>query len=238
MLARKHPCVLPALVSAFVFAVSVPLLAQVNGVPPSISSIGFGGTTALNHVAPPSIMSLKPGGPGYGWGAYSNILWPATPSRSGFSARRHRRRNNDHDDFPVGIVEPVYIPYAEPYVLETDNDPANDPAGNEDEDDYVSISDPQNFYPFAKPVRNYVERPAASDDPDYEVDPQPSTVLVFKDGHQADVSNYAIVGDTLFDFSSGRTRKVLLADLDLAATGKANDARGVDFQIPANIARQ
>jgi hypothetical protein len=234
MLASNHRCLLPAVVLAFAFAVSVPLVAQVNGVPPSISSIGFGGTTTLNHVALPSVTSLKPSGPGNGWGAFesccSNIQWPASPSRSGFSARRHRHR--DHPDFPVGIVEPVYIPYAEPYVPETEEGPARDPA----EDD--SISDPQNFYPFAKPVRNYVERPTDSDDPDDQVDPQPSTVLVFKDGHQADVSNYAIVGDTLFDFSSGGARKILLADLDLAATQTVNDARGVDFRIPARLARQ
>ena len=67
---------------------------------------------------------------------------------------------------------------------------------------------------------------------------QPSTVLVFKDGHQADVLNYAIVGDALFDLGDGRTKKILLADLDLAATRKANDDRGVDFQVPAGTQRQ
>ncbi len=67
---------------------------------------------------------------------------------------------------------------------------------------------------------------------------QPSTVLVFRDGHQSDVVNYAIVGDTLFDFGAGRTRKILLADLDLTATQKANDDRGVDFQVPASATRQ
>jgi hypothetical protein len=46
------------------------------------------------------------------------------------------------------------------------------------------------------------------------------------------------VGDTLFDFGAGRTHKILLADLDLAATRKANDDRGVDFQIPASATRQ
>jgi len=63
-------------------------------------------------------------------------------------------------------------------------------------------------------------------------------VLVFKDGHHSDVFNYAIVGDTLFDFSGGRSRKILLADLDLPATQKANDDRGVDFEIPASTSRQ
>jgi hypothetical protein len=63
-------------------------------------------------------------------------------------------------------------------------------------------------------------------------------VLIFKDGHQSDVINYAIVGDTLFDFGAGRTHKILLADLDLAATRKANDDHGVDFQIPASATGQ
>jgi hypothetical protein len=69
---------------------------------------------------------------------------------------------------------------------------------------------------------------------------QPSTVLVFKDGHRSEVLNYAIVGNTLFDFdlAAGRTHKIVLADLDLPATRKANDERGVDFQIPASTARQ
>jgi hypothetical protein len=57
-------------------------------------------------------------------------------------------------------------------------------------------------------------------------------VLIFKDGHRSDVLNYAIAGDTLFDFSAGRTHKIPLSDLDLPATHKANDDRGVDFQIP------
>jgi len=44
--------------------------------------------------------------------------------------------------------------------------------------------------------------------------------------------NYAIVGDTLFDFSGDRTHKILLADLDIPATQKANDASGVEFKLP------
>jgi hypothetical protein len=61
---------------------------------------------------------------------------------------------------------------------------------------------------------------------------QPTTVLVFKDGHRSEVVNYAIVGDTLFDFAEDRARKILLADLDLAATREANDDRGVEFKLP------
>ncbi len=45
--------------------------------------------------------------------------------------------------------------------------------------------------------------------------------------------NYAIVGETLYDLSDGRAKKVALAELDLSATEKQNDERGVDFRVPA-----
>ena len=60
----------------------------------------------------------------------------------------------------------------------------------------------------------------------------PPTVLVFRDQHKEEVQNYAIVGSTLWTFSAQRTQKIPLSDLDLAATQKANDDRGVDFRVP------
>jgi hypothetical protein len=67
---------------------------------------------------------------------------------------------------------------------------------------------------------------------------QPSTVLIFRDGHRSEILNYAVVGDTLFDLGADRTHRILLADLDLPATRKANDDRGVDFQVPESAARK
>ena len=61
----------------------------------------------------------------------------------------------------------------------------------------------------------------------------PDTVLVFRDQHQQDVRNYAIVGQTLWNFAPGRTQKIALSDLDLPATMKANDERGLTFRVPA-----
>lgn len=68
--------------------------------------------------------------------------------------------------------------------------------------------------------------------------PEPAvpTVLVYRDQHKQEVQNYAIVGQTLWAFSSGRTQKIPLANLDVVATEKANDDRGVAFRVPgANI---
>ena len=72
--------------------------------------------------------------------------------------------------------------------------------------------------------------PSPADDPPSPI--IPPTVLVFRDQHQLEVQNYAIVGQTLWNFAPQRTQKIPLADLDLAATQKANDDRGVTFRIP------
>ena len=58
------------------------------------------------------------------------------------------------------------------------------------------------------------------------------TLLVFLDKHTQEVQNYAIIGATLWIFSEQRATRIPLSWLDLAATTKANDDRGVDFQIP------
>jgi hypothetical protein len=66
----------------------------------------------------------------------------------------------------------------------------------------------------------------------------PATVLVFRDQHRLEIQNYAIVGQTLWNFAPQRTEKIRLADLDLAATTKANDERGVTFRLPAGSQAQ
>jgi hypothetical protein len=58
------------------------------------------------------------------------------------------------------------------------------------------------------------------------------TLLVFRDKRTEEVQNYAIVGQTFWVFSEERTRKIPLAELDIPATKKANDERGVEFQLP------
>jgi hypothetical protein len=61
----------------------------------------------------------------------------------------------------------------------------------------------------------------------------PATVLVFRDQHRLEIQNYAIVGQTVWNFAPQRTEKIRLADLDLVATTKANDQRGITFRLPA-----
>jgi hypothetical protein len=60
------------------------------------------------------------------------------------------------------------------------------------------------------------------------------TVLIYHDGHAEEVENYAIVGKTIWVFNEARARKINLSDLDLPATKKDNEDRGIDFVLPAS----
>jgi len=238
---------------AYSVAACLPVHAQINGVPPSVTSFGFGGSNNPTPGVRASVTSLGPNGfgnirPAFG-NCCANFFMPANPNpplffNRQFSDRQSSRHRHHHEDgafFPVGVVMPAYIPYAVPDTEEADEDSADvDPAYSQ-----TPRKGPRN--PDSSTAgggdRESARKVAASTqpvpaEPEQPVAAQPSTVLVFKDGHHSDVLNYAIVGDTLFDFDAGRTHKIQLADLDLPATRKANDERGVDFQVPASTQQQ
>jgi hypothetical protein len=63
-------------------------------------------------------------------------------------------------------------------------------------------------------------------------------VLIFRDGHSEELSSYSIIGPVIYTkadyWSSGNwTRKIQIADLDLPATFKQNQDRGVKFELPS-----
>jgi hypothetical protein len=227
MLASMRSRFLFCLVVASCVAAFLPLQAQVNGVPPSVTSMGFGGNF-VNGVRP-SVTSLGPNTYSNNWTVFgnccTNFFPPPNPNLSTSGRHRHHRDQGA----VVGVIEPAYVPYAVPYAPEPDDDSLEADAS------YSPVPPP----PPVKRAGNRDSAPKADADTTEEPVPaQPSTVLVFKDGHRSDVLNYAIVGNTLFDFADGRTRKILLADLDLKATQKANDDRGVDFAVPSGATGQ
>ena len=63
-------------------------------------------------------------------------------------------------------------------------------------------------------------------------DPEPATALVFHDQHVEEVHNYAISGGMVWVLNDQAAKKIPLAELDIPATVKMNDDRGVDFQVP------
>lgn len=76
------------------------------------------------------------------------------------------------------------------------------------------------------------ERDAAPPQPESRAGVSSPTVLVFRDKQTREVQNYAIVGGTLWIFTEQRSTKLPLSWLDIEATSKANEDRGVDFQAP------
>ncbi|MGH9539039.1 MAG: hypothetical protein ACRD3H_14025 [Terriglobales bacterium] len=63
-------------------------------------------------------------------------------------------------------------------------------------------------------------------------EPSTPTILVFRDKHTQEVQNYAVVGGTLWIFNEQRATKLPLSWLDIEATSKVNDERGVNFRVP------
>lgn len=224
--------ILPVLL-ALLF-VPVSSRAQVNGTPTSVTSPGFGGR-AINGT-PASVTSVGPLG-------YSPDFRNGTPGTVPFSHqsgkgdhnqsdRGDHRRHRDSDSSPLYYAVPV--PYG------VDAAPQEEAPTNDDADYQggPTVFDRRGGgeHSYVPPARDaapahQAERDEAPDPPS-EPDPLPQTVLIFKDGHKLEVNNYAIVGSTLFDLSSGRPHKIALADLNLDSTQKENDERGVPFQVP------
>jgi len=90
--------------------------------------------------------------------------------------------------------------------------------------------------PQPQEARKSEKRPQPSEDSDPPTpipveDKTPAAVFIFKDGHQLETKNYAIMGGTLFDFSSKTLKKIQMDEIDSAATLKANDDRGVAVKL-------
>jgi hypothetical protein len=68
--------------------------------------------------------------------------------------------------------------------------------------------------------------------------PPKPTVLVFRDGHQIQVDNYIMTANRLFALGPERKQTIELSELDLNATVKANQDRGVRFAVPKSSQAQ
>jgi hypothetical protein len=171
-------------------------------------------------------------------GAGHTTHWTHSPGSN--HAGEHHRHSSDSGGYYVPYL--YYYGVPSPYMADNDADTPdnqNDPEAAEYQggptifdrrglgvESYVPpVSDRQT----ESLAQNSAPVTYADDDP-----PQPPTSLVFKDGHQVQVANYAIVSQTLYDLTPGHHRKIALADLDLAATVKQNDDQGVTFQLPPN----
>jgi hypothetical protein len=219
--------------------------AQINGTPASVTSTNFGGHANSTPGVPASITSLGPSGiqprnPFPNQPCCMNPMFPVNPQPPANGGHHHRHQNGQF--FPGGGA--VYVPYA--YPVDGEFDVQTEQGQPQDPEEYrggptifdrrgpgtpITHPDVDAYSPRSSVTRTEAEA-APPPQPEEPVADLPQVVLIFKDGHQLEVQNYAVIGDTLYDLTPGRHHKIPLADLNLTSTAKQNDDRGVDFRLP------
>jgi succinylarginine dihydrolase len=67
----------------------------------------------------------------------------------------------------------------------------------------------------------------------------PPAILVFRDGRQQEINSYTIMNGTIFTRSNywitgSWNQKIQIADLDVPATLRQNQQRGLKFNLPSS----
>ena len=120
------------------------------------------------------------------------------------------------------------------------NAAAADNSQNSGPDSYESGPPQQGEYrpPYGPPVSDYAPPPPAAGAPAVSstvLESEPALTLIFKDGHQQSIRNYALTGDAVIVLdkaATGRQERIPLAELNLRATEQAAQTAGLDFAPP------
>ncbi len=224
------------LLLAFSVSTSVAQANNFSGSSHAASVAPFTGsvTPRTGAVTPPTGAAFIHNGP-----VTNNFVVTRTPHVPHSPSGTHNGGNNHARHTVNGTA---YYPYVYALPVPYAVDVADADQSNDEDDDANYQGGPTVFDRRGKGADSYIppssDAPgdavgvASSQAPEAEETTQPPTTLVFKDGHQIEVGNYAIVSQTLFDLTAGHPRKIALADLDIPATQKQNDDHGVVFQLP------
>jgi hypothetical protein len=223
----------PVRLLATILMLGASALAQVHGVPSSVFSPRGDDALANPNGVPASVTSLGPNGFG--------------------DAHQHRGRFVPVVPiiFPVPVVPVVMVPadyeagpqpqvmyssYSsrrEPPPTQYVYEPVREPAPEKTRVIIVDAADVEHVRPVTSETKPAEPKPKVEEKAPER--PRLATVLVFRDGHKQEVSDYAIMQSTLYDFTSGATHKIALNDLDLPATEKENASRGTEFHLPSAL---
>jgi hypothetical protein len=206
-----HGLVRRAIAIAMFLALAAGAYAQIHGTPPSITGLRPGFPTTI--MPPPSITSLGPlGMQGNRFGPND---YPPFSYNPPYYHGRHLQRRLFNGGYSYAV--PYYVPYA-----------VSDADSEEGDPDPPEVQRPPQYRPA--PV---VAAQSPGPDPPSKGEEQPTTILVFRDGHRLEVTNYAISGDQILNLSGNGPRHIALGDLDLPATQRLNDDRGIEFRLPS-----
>lgn len=148
---------------------------------------------------------------------------------------------------PYGLYNPYWngygdlgFSYGDSY---DDNSTAYANPAYDDDNNYVGESAPEAAYPQDGPQSpdqpnspyNYgsPQAPSSTTQPAAPPLPQESVTLVFNNGAPSQQIHNYILSRNILTILDGPRREIPIADLDLAATQKANRAVGIDFHLPA-----
>jgi hypothetical protein len=235
-------------VLALAIAIALPLVGQVPGAPPSTNQV-------RGHflAPPPSVTSIG--------GHHLPPPLPSVTSIPNFNSGNHFHNGNgahfNHGGFRGGFsygFPYYYYPLDDPGAYGYDYmaggggpDLYSGPPLGPDQNPHIVVEQPP-----ARPYNGYngmydpsdrqayaapPSAPPPAPDPPADAKPGEPSVLIFRDGHQQEVTNYAIMGDSVYVFDKAH-KKIALADLDVPATVKANDDRGLEFKVPASPAQR
>jgi hypothetical protein len=216
----RHWLVVAALGAAFLVT---PAWAQRHGG----GSAGFGGHAGFaTHGAMGGMRGPAMASRGFGGGGFHGRPFPGSFPGRPFFRRGFRPRFYGYGYPGWGWYgDDAYYPsYDSSYDYAPDNYVQDSQTGQQQQAEIDRLND--------EVARLREERSASVPRPRTQWDGSEATELVFRDKHIEKIQNYAIVGQTLWVFTDQQAKKIMLAELDLPATKKANDDRGVDFQIP------
>jgi len=226
----RHWLAIAALGAAFL---AMPAWAQRHGG----GSAGFGGHAgfaahgSISGMRGSVIASRGSGGASRGGSGFHGRPFPGSfPGRPYFRPRFYPRYYGYgypgwgwYSDYPYYPYYPTYDPsydYSDDYGQNNQADQQQQAEIDRLHDEVARLREQR---------ASQTPRPSAKTQWDGDAE---GTELVFRDKHTEEIQNYAIVGQTLWVFTERQAKKIMLAELDLPATKKANDDRGVDFQIP------
>jgi hypothetical protein len=224
------------LLGALSLTVPAALLAQRGGVAgahagaPAAHAFAGGGSHGFAAAGTPRFGILSPATAGYTGirpGALRSYGYGSYGYGRGYGRRDFRR-------VPFGYF---FAPYYDPYLGYSDSafadygngpgyvyDPGSDPNVE------GAMADQLNRLTAEVEQLKYGQQPAPPPYAAQDSQPaQPSVTLVLRNGQQLKVQNYAVMDQTFWDFSSEPTRKIPLANIDVAASVKATNANGGDF---------
>lgn len=200
---------------------------------PAMSRPGFAGHAPIAR--PSRFVPTVRGGVRFStFGGFGSFGGPVFfPGR--FHHHHHRFFFANEFFFP-GFFWPSYYPYYS-YPMVSYSNPSNDYSSAssyqlEMTRELDRLSEEVERLRGEQESRAYANAPAVPAKAESRQEAGKPTVLVFQDKHIQEVENYAIVGQTLWVFSEQRAKKVPLSELDIPATTKLNDERGLEFRVP------